>query len=177
MYLRRGLGGVVQDVAAAITRQENVNPAYNNPGGLISAPGCTSRPGQIAICPDAATGQADLERQVQLYVDRGYNLSDMLDAWAPASCPGSLCTGNNPSVYTQNVAAWTGIDPSIPLSTLATSGGEPTSAAGSGSDSSGSALNLSSSFDLASLVSNLDPVTLGVGVGIVLLSLFLAFRS
>jgi hypothetical protein len=118
MIVPRGMGGVVQDVAAAIKRQENVNPAYNNPGGLIAAPGCTSRPGQIAICPDAATGQADLERQVQLYADRGYNLSDMINAWAPASCPGSLCTGNNPSAYTANVSAWTGLPANVPLNQL-----------------------------------------------------------
>lgn len=120
MIVPRGMGALTQDLAAAIARQENVNPAYNNPGGLIAAPGCTSRPGQIAICPDPATGQADLERQVQLYINRGYNLSDMINAWAPASCPGSLCTGNNPSVYTANVATWTGIDPSVPLNQIGT---------------------------------------------------------
>jgi hypothetical protein len=174
MYLRRGLGGVVQDVAAAIARQENVNPAYNNPGGLIAAPGCTSRPGQIAICPDAATGQADLERQVQLYVDRGATLASMLNAWAPASCAGSLCAGNNPSIYTQNVSAWTGLPADIPLSTLVASGGTSI-AAGSGSDSSVSALDLSSlpSFDISSI----DPSLLMVGAGIGILALFLAFRS
>ena len=175
MYLRRGLGGMVQDISAAIARQENVASQYNNPGGLIAAPGCTSRAGQIAICPDAATGQADLERQVQVYVDRGATLSSMLNAWAPASCGGSLCTGNDPSVYAQNVSSWTGLPVDVPLSTLAATGGT-SSAAGSEPDSSVPALDLSS-LDLSSLVSALDPVTLGVGVGIVLLSLFLAFRS
>jgi len=174
MYLR-GVGGMVQDISAAIKRQENVAPQYNNPGGLIVAPGCTSRPGQIAICPDAATGQADLERQVQLYVDRGATLSSMLNAWAPASCGGSLCDGNNPSVYTQNVASWTGLPVDVPLSSLAAGGGA-TPAAGSGSDTSGSALDLSS-LDLSTLVSSFDPVTVGVGAGILLLSLFLALRS
>lgn len=174
MYLRRGVSGLVQDVSAAIKRQEGVNPAYNNPGGLIAGPGCTSRPGQIAICPDTATGQADLERQVQIYVDQGASLSSMLNAWAPASCPGSLCTGNNPSVYIANVSGWTGLNPDVPLSDLVAGGGT-ISAAGSGSDisSSGSGLDLSSSFDLSSI----DPLTLAIGAGIGILTLFLLFRS
>lgn len=174
MYLRRGFGGLVQDVSAAIARQENVNPSYNNPGGLIAAPGCTSRPGQIAICPDAATGQADLERQVQIYVDSGASLSSMLNAWAPASCGGTLCTGNNPSVYTQNVSSWTGIDPTVPLNTL-DAGGGTISAAGSVSDNtSGPGLDLlSSSFDLSSI----DSLTLAIGAAVLGLALFLSLRS
>lgn len=176
MYLQRGFAGIVQDISAAIARQENVNPAYNNPGGLIAAPGCTSRPGQIAICPDAATGQADLERQVQIYVDRGATLSSMLNAWAPASCGGSLCTGNNPSVYTQNVSSWTGIDPNVPLSSLAADGGITIPVAGPGPDSSGSVLDFSfsaSAFD----VSAIDPTLLAIGAGIGILALFFAFQS
>lgn len=117
----RGLGAdpsIVKTLADAITRQENVNPAYHNPGGLIAGPGCTSRPGQIAICPDDATGRADLERQVGIDIDRGWNLSDLINSWAPAQCGGSLCTGNNPSVYTQNVSQWTGFPTDVPLNAL-----------------------------------------------------------
>jgi hypothetical protein len=150
-YLARGLGAstLAQTIAAAITRQENINPAYNNPGGLIAAPGCTSRPGQIAICPDLETGQVAEENLVQKYIDGGSSLSSMLNAWAPAKCGGTLCIGNNPSAYAQNVSTWTGLDPTIPLNSL-------TDATGSGA---GGTYEVSAPFDLASILpdfSNLD---------------------
>jgi hypothetical protein len=128
-YQRRGMSGVIQDISAAIARQENVPAQYNNPGGLIAAPGCTSRPGQIAICPDAATGEADLERQVQLYAGRGASIADMIHAWAPA-CNQPICAGNNPDIYTSNVATWTGLDPNTPINLLAAGGAPDVMAAG-----------------------------------------------
>ena len=117
---RRGLGAapdVVAKLAAAIARMENVNPAYNNPGGLIAAPGCTSRPGAIAICPDAETGQAGLERQVGLDIDRGMTLADLVNSWAP-KCSAPICKGNDPTVYAANVSSWTGFDLNVPLNQL-----------------------------------------------------------
>lgn len=122
MYVRRGVGGVVQDIAAAISRQEGINPAYNNPGGLIAAPGCTGRaPNGIVICPDAATGQAALERQIQIDIDRGQSINELIRSWAPVGC-GPMCAGNDPATYAANVARWTGIDPNTPLRQLQTSG-------------------------------------------------------
>jgi len=107
----------VSQISAAIARQENVNPSYNNPGGLIAAPGCTSRPGQIAICPDAATGEAGLERQVGIDIDRGWTLNQLINSWAPA-CSDPICKGNNPSAYSSNVSTWTGLPQDVPLSSL-----------------------------------------------------------
>jgi len=120
---------LVSQISSAIARQENVNPSYNNPGGLIAAPGCTSRPGQIAICPDAATGQAGLERQVGIDIDRGWTLNQLINSWAPA-CSDPICQGNNPSAYSSNVATWTGLPQDVPLS-----GVDLTAGSGGGSDS------------------------------------------
>lgn len=171
MYLRRGLSGIVQDISAAITRQENVAAQYHNPGGLIAAPGCTARPGQIAICPDDATGYAALERQVQLYIDRGYTLSGMLNKWAPASCAGTLCIGNDPSAYTRNVAAWTGIDPLTPLNQVS----PVASSGGLGPETSDPASDVF--FDMSELNTwEISPVTLAIAAGVVVVA-FLVARS
>ena len=187
MYFgRRGFGGIVQDLSAAITRQEGTPASWNNPGALRSGPGQVGTTSNgIAIFPDYATGEAALERQVQLNIDRGLTLQQFFAGQRDAN--GNVIAGgyygyapaadsNQPNVYTQNVSSWTGLPVDVPLSTLAAGGGEITPAAGSGLDSSGSTLDLSF-LDLSSLVSSLDPVTVGVGVGIVLLSVFLAFRS
>jgi hypothetical protein len=123
MYVRRGLGGIVQDIAAAIARQENTNPAWNNPGALMSAPGCTSRPGAVAICPDLATGEAGLERQIQLNIDRGLTLDEFF-AGKPGvyACYAPAAAGNRPDQYAANVAGWTGLPENVPLSSLPAGG-------------------------------------------------------
>ena len=56
-----------------------------------------------------ADGQAALDNQIQLNVNRGWTLQDFFNSYAPAA------SGNNPGVYTQNVASWTGLDPNVPL--------------------------------------------------------------
>lgn len=117
MYVRRGLGAssLVASIAAAIARQENTNPAYNNPGGLVSGPGQIGTASNgLAIFPDAATGEAALERQIQLYIDRGVSISDLTKAWAPVGC-GAMCAGNDPVAYAQHLSSWTGLDPNVPL--------------------------------------------------------------
>lgn len=124
MIVRRGLGAsptLVTSISDAITRMENVNPTYHNPGGLIAAPGCTSRTGQIAICPDDVTGRAGLERQVGIDVDRGWTLNELINSWAPA-CADPICKGNNPSAYAQNVSSWTGLPTDVPLASYGDSG-------------------------------------------------------
>ena len=113
-----GLGDLVSDISAAITQMENTNPAYNNPGALIAGPGQVGTASNgIAIFPDPATGQAALQRQVQLDIDKGWTLSQLINSWAPTGC-GAMCAGNNPTAYTQFVAGQTGIDPNAVLSSL-----------------------------------------------------------
>lgn len=167
MYLvsHRGFSGVVQALAAAITRQENVNPTYNNPGALIAAPGCTSRAGAIAICPDAATGEAGLERQIQLYIDRGLSISDMMAKWAP-KCDQPICAGNDSATYAANVSSWTGYDSSVPMSSLIS--GASNESGAPGPDFFNSFVGSDSFF------SDLDPWTVGIAAGIVILAMVVA---
>lgn len=110
----------MQDLSAAIARQEGANPAYNNPGNLRSGPGQVgTSPGGFAIFPDYATGEAALENQVQLNINRGLTLSEFFGGkpgvyagYAPAA------DSNQPNVYTTNVSAWTNLPADVPLNQL-----------------------------------------------------------
>lgn len=116
----RGLGGIVQDLAAAITRQEGANPAYNNPGNLRAGPGMVgTSPNGIAIFPDYATGEAALENQIQLNINRGLTLSEFFGG-KPGVYPGyaPAADANQPNVYTTNVSTWTGLPANVPLNSL-----------------------------------------------------------
>ena len=116
----RGLGGIVQDLAAAIARQEGANAAYNNPGNLRAGPGQVgTSPNGIAIFPDYATGEAALERQVQLNINRGLTLDEFFGGkpgvyagYAPSA------DSNRPELYASNVSQWTGLPADVPLNTL-----------------------------------------------------------
>lgn len=133
---RRGLGQtpLVSSLVAAITRQENTNPNYNNPCALTAGPGATGKAGNgLAIFPDLITGQSACARQIQLDIDRGESIADLTQRWAPTGC-GAMCAGNDPVAYAQNLAAWTGLPADVPLSQLASAG-----ASGSWNQSAGSA--------------------------------------
>jgi hypothetical protein len=128
MYLPRGLGdsGLVASLASAIGRFEgflvpgSVAQRNNNPGNLRSGPGQTGTDANgYAIFPDVATGQAALQNQIQLNIDRGLSLQQFFAGepgvyagYAPAS------DKNNPTQYANTVAGWLGIDPSVPLQSL-----------------------------------------------------------
>lgn len=133
----------------------------NNPGNLIyndttKAWGATgSGIGGFAIFPDVATGQAAEDKNVSYYANKGYTLSDLFAAWAPASQ-----AGNDPISYANTVAKSLGVDPSTKISdvggimnpdtggaqtvsptspTTLTPGGQTTAASNSGGGSSSSA--------------------------------------
>lgn len=118
--IRRGMGGIAQDLAAAITRQEGANPAYNNPGNLRAGPGQTgTSPNGIAIFPDAATGQAALEHQIQLNIGRGLTLEEFF-AGKPGVYAGyaPAADANQPNVYAAHVSTWAGIPTDVPLNQI-----------------------------------------------------------
>jgi hypothetical protein len=143
MYQWRGngLGDLVSSIAAAITQMENANPALNNPGNL-TVPGT----GKLASYPDLATGEAALDNQIQLNINRGLNLEQFFGgepgvyagyAPAPSAACGGGCTGNNPSNYANFVAGQIGADTSTPLSQL------QAGASGASTDFSGALADLS----------------------------------
>lgn len=183
MYLRRrrrGFSGIVQDLSSAITRQEGANPSYNNPGNLRAGPGQTgTSPNGIAIFPDFATGEAALERQVQLNIDRGLTLSQF---FAGRGAPGDpnyyggyapAADRNQPNVYTQHVSEWTGIDPSIPLNQV--SGASPT--IGTPSPASGDSSSdplLSDLMPDSFSVGDVSPLVIGIAAGLAILAVVMA---
>lgn len=178
MYVRRGLGrlrglgasALAQQLAAAVRRMENTNPAYNNPCGLIAGSGMVGKAGNgIAIFSDAATGESNCETNLQNYIDQGYSLSSLTQKWAPAEgtpgC-GAMCAGNDPAHYARNLSTWTGIDPNTPLNAIAAGTG-----AGSAPTFDPSAFDfssLASGFDLSSIDWSVVVPIAGLGLVLVL---------
>ncbi len=76
-------------LAQLIARQEGFNvpgsrPARDhNPGDLEHAPHVQSWDGAIGIEPSDDLGWQDLERQLQLYAERGMSLRQMVAIYAP----------------------------------------------------------------------------------------------
>ena len=150
MYTFRGLGqssSLVSAIAAAITQMEGFYPgslAYrnNNPGNLSSGPGMTGTSGGFAVFPDLATGQAALENQIQLNIDRGLSLDTFFagngdyPGYAP-KCSDPKCAGNDPTAYANFVGSQVGIDTSTPLSQLESDLSPAPSSDDSGVDLSG----------------------------------------
>ena len=60
----------------------------NNPGDLRHSPHSSHEgigPNDIGIIDTVEHGWEDLERQLQLYAQRGYTLRKCIEAWAPPS--------------------------------------------------------------------------------------------
>ena len=116
---------LISSLAAAIRQQEGYYPgsrAYrdNNPGNLMDPSGKIwpqyPRDGDEVIFPDPATGEAFLENDLSIKVNRGMSITSLLNMYAPASA------GNNTPVYIANVSAATGIDPNVPLNQIPAGG-------------------------------------------------------
>lgn len=124
MYRLRGLGSLTTDLAGAIQRMEGACSGStcrnNNPGNLRAGPGSTGVDSRgIAIFPDQATGEAALQRQVDLNIGRGLTLDEFFGGkagvyagYAPAA------DSNNPSAYASTVAGWLNIPENSVLSSL-----------------------------------------------------------
>lgn len=84
----------------------------NNPGDLRHAPGEVhdiGSPDGIGSFDTAADGFAALERQLQLYADRGLTLQEAIYEFAPPS-------ENNSATYLAYVCKGLGCDPTTPVS-------------------------------------------------------------
>ena len=143
-----GMGSLTTDLASAIQRMEGAcasptSCVNNNPGNLRAGTGQIGTDSRgFAIFPDYATGEAALERQVDLNIGKGLTLQEFF-AGKPGVYPGyaPAADANNPAGYASTVAGWIGIDPTVPLQDL--QGGQ-TSA---GTDQSGSVASLLDSGD------------------------------
>ncbi len=110
--------GLLDAICSAIAGQEGwwlpeSRPRRNNnPGDLRGAPWLVKpqMDGGYWKADSQAQGIAGLYHQVALDIARGYSLTQLLNAWAPAS------DGNNPAAYIAAVQKATGItDASAPL--------------------------------------------------------------
>lgn len=121
----RGLGVTLQDLAAAITRQEGACSApgvcvNNNPGNLrayLPSQPVDSR--GIRIFPSFQAGQAALLAQEQINIGKGLTLDEFFGGktgvypgYAPAA------DRNNPAGYSANVSTWLGIPRDVTLSSI-----------------------------------------------------------
>ena len=191
MNLWRGLGTTVDDLAKSIARFEGYNVAgsiaqrNNNPGNLRAGTGQTGTDASgFAIFPDATTGYAALDHQIQLNADRGLSLDTffggqrdpLTGAVIPGGYPGyaPAADSNNPGQYSQTVAGWLGIDPNTPLTQVL---GDTVAAMPSDSSLSAdlsSSWDIPASLDLSASTGLSWPLLGGIAIGIIALGM--AFR-
>lgn len=94
----------------------------NNPGNLIYGPFAQSMgatgPGtnNIAVFPNNQTGFSAMDSLIQHYASSGYNLQQLIGAWAPGNAPGN--SPQSQSNYTNYVAKQAGATPQTPVSAL-----------------------------------------------------------
>jgi hypothetical protein len=120
-------------ILAAIESNENVNPSYNNPGGIQYGPfaqsqGATgwvpaSGGGTIATFPDYRTGYNAAAELLTGYANQGLTLGQVVAKWTG---------GNGSSGYNNSVVGAGGGDPSVSLSSLGGLGSGGASSALSG---------------------------------------------
>jgi hypothetical protein len=99
-------------LALAIARQEGygipgvIPTTHNNPGDLEHAPDETHNDGTpVGEFTTAAEGWDALERQLQLYADRGMTVQQMIyEKYAPPS-------ENDSAAYLAHICAWVGCSP------------------------------------------------------------------
>ena len=151
-----GLGDLTSDIASAIAQMEGFNTAgtlaarNNNPGNLRSGPGQTGTSGGFAVFPDAQTGWAALDNQVDLNINRGLTLQQFFAGGNgyPGYAPSS--DSNNPTQYASFVGSQAGIPTNVPLSALDSGIQTPTPPLSDSSGSTGDGTD-SSLFDFSTL--------------------------
>jgi len=96
----------------AIAQQENVNPAYNNPGALTAAPSSFCQngktPGGLVIFCTPQDGWGALDNQISLNANRGLTLPQFFGGSPTYPGYANAASGNDPTTYASNVANWPG---------------------------------------------------------------------
>lgn len=133
---------VVEQIAAAITRMEGNGATTratrnNNPGNIWDglSPGKTQRiwPGLpidaqgFVQYPTYADGYNALLRDLQIKVNRGMTLRQLITMYAPpkGDTVGGMDLSNNTEAYIRYVASQTGLPENTPLNQLASGGPAP----------------------------------------------------
>lgn len=119
---------LIQGLDEFITKQENFNPDYKNPGALHFAnqPGATpvtiTQGGVDSIFAKfdtLASGRLALDKQIEGQIAKGQTAREFFQQYAPASDKASIALGNlnQPDKYATAAATALGISPDVPLST------------------------------------------------------------
>ena len=116
-----GLGDLTSSISAAIAQFEGFNSPgslaarNNNPGNLRSGPGQIGTSGGFAVFPDASTGWAALNNQVNLNISRGLTMDQFFGGGNgyPGYAPSA--DSNNPAAYSSFVANAAGVPTNVPL--------------------------------------------------------------
>lgn len=155
------MADLITSLAQAIQQFEGWSPGSvsqrnNNPGNLRSGAGMIGTDANgFAVFPDYQTGWNALLNQVQLNVNRGLSVDEFF-AGKPGVYAGYApsADSNQPLQYAATVASWIGVDPSVPLNQMGTTGVSTDVTGGSQPlvDLSGSAATT----DTASIMSQLD---------------------
>lgn len=109
----------IDDIAAAIARQEGGGCGPNNNPGNLRNWGSLPTSRGFAVFPTCDAGWSALRQQVQRNVDRGLTLEEFFGG-KPGVYPGyaPAADQNQPAVYAANVSTWTGIPQNVPLNEL-----------------------------------------------------------
>jgi hypothetical protein len=116
------LDEAIANVEGFNSSTSNWSQINNNPGNIIAGVfannnGATGSNGGFAVFPDADTGTQAEDNLIGQYAGQGATLEQMLAAWAPGSV-----AGNDPTSYTNQVSAATGVAPNAPVASANTSG-------------------------------------------------------
>jgi hypothetical protein len=111
--------------------QGTIATRQNNPGNLVAGAFASSYGGvatsgsSIATFPTAAQGLAAEDALVQQYDSEGYNVQELINAWAPPNASGNspASTQNYINYVSQNL----GVSPTTSLSSLASTSATPAS--------------------------------------------------
>lgn len=116
-----GVSGWIQKMAAAITHNENSNPAYNNPGSIQGTgdTGTTAKNG-LGIFSSIEAGEAALVNLIASYARRFPNLSvnEFVSRWVTGKTDSDAPPGSALSNYQNSVAGALGVDGDTPISDL-----------------------------------------------------------
>lgn len=125
-------------IASAISKMEGTTQ-NNNPGNLMAIPG-TTYAGQtgvdsrgFAIFDSMASGEAQLEAQINLNISRGLSPEQFFCGGNGYAGYAPTAGGNDCTSYANYVASQVGIDPNTPIADQ--SSGDGTDTSGDGTDS------------------------------------------
>lgn len=165
---------LIDTLAQAIAQMEGFNVSgsiaqrNNNPGNLRASPYAIGKDTNgYAIFPDSTTGWNALNYQLSLYSQRGMDLEQMINVYAPAG------DNNDPNSYLHFITGKLGVGPSTTISSLYDNSTVPSDVFSSDSGSNSNESGFATLDFLSGVFSEGDGGIGGVGIGLGLLGVAL----